>query len=167
MSQNLNNANHSSSEKYSKFRATNEKDDRHSKSIDDSCHFKEDHSIVITKIDQITRGQKPYLRCSLIDIFHNSSQNAKSICDFIIAERNEINIKESTTEWHVKVLGQLQRFLDFKDFNAITKDDILNYLNSLRKTTEEDPTNKSIGNRNNKKRVLLKYFKWLYNPDVD
>jgi hypothetical protein len=103
----------------------------------------------------------------LIDIFHNSSQNAKSICDFIIAERNEINIKESTTEWHVKVLGQLQRFLDFKDFNAITKDDILNYLNSLRKTTEEDPTNKSIGNRNNKKRVLLKYFKWLYNPDVD
>ncbi len=79
----------------------------------------------------------------------------------------EIFIKASTTEWHVKVLGQLQRFLDFKDFNAITKDDILNYLNSLRKTTEEDPTNKSIGNRNNKQRVLLKYFKWLYNPDVD
>ena len=49
----------------------------------------------------------------------------------------------------------------------ISKDDILNFLNSLRKSTVEDPTNKSIGNRNNKQRVLLKLFKWLYNPDVD
>jgi hypothetical protein len=27
--------------------------------------------------------------------------------------------------------------------------------------------NKSIGNRNNKQRVLLKFFKWLYNPNID
>jgi hypothetical protein len=47
-------------------------------------------------------------------------------------------------------LGQIQKFIGFKDFNLITKEDILNYLDSLRRTKEEDPTNKSIGNRNNK-----------------
>ena len=113
------------------------------------------------------KGQKPYIKRILKDIFNNSLENAKNICDFIIAEQNEINIKESTAEWHVKVLGQLLKFHNFKDFKAITKEDILNYLNSLRKSAEEDPTNKSIGNRNNKQRVLLKFFKWLYNPDID
>jgi hypothetical protein len=37
----------------------------------------------------------------------------------------------------------------------------------LRESSIEDPTNKSIGNRNNKQRVLLKFFKWLYSPHID
>ncbi len=128
----------------------------------------DDGNILLSnKIDQITRYQKPYVKRVLMDILHHSPVNAKQICDFINAERDEINIKESTAEWHIKVLGQLLRFHNFKDFKSISKDDILNFLNSLRKTTEEDPINISIGNRNNKQRVLLKYFKWLYNPYVD
>lgn len=103
----------------------------------------------------------------MLNIFERRPKNANDICEFIIAERNEINIKESTIEWHIKVMGQLLRFHNFKDLKSITKDEILNYLNSLRKTAEEDPSNKSIGNRNNKQRVLLKFFKWLYNPEID
>lgn len=95
----------------------------------------------------------------MFEIFEKSPENAKSICDFIVSERNEINIKDSTAEWHIKVLGQILRFHNFKDFKSITKEDILGFLNSLRKSAEEDPTNKSIGNRNNKQRVLLKFFK--------
>lgn len=103
----------------------------------------------------------------LDNILYHSQDNAEKICDFIISERNEINIKESTVEWHIKVLGQLLKFHDFKDFTNLTKEDILNYLNSLRKSSIEDPTNKSIGNRNNKQRVFLKFFKWMYNPELD
>lgn len=90
----------------------------------------------------------------------------KSFVTFFIAERNEINIKKSTIEWHVKVLGQIQKFHNFKEFKDTTREDILNFLNSLRKPSEEDSTNKSIGNRNNKQRVSLK-FKWLHNPETD
>ncbi len=105
---------------------------------------------ITNKINLITNGQKQYLKRILNEILDNSSENSEHVCDFIIAERNEINIKESTAEWHIKVLGQLLRFHKFKNFKDITKDDILNYLNSLRKSSLEDPTNKSIGNRNNK-----------------
>jgi integrase len=128
---------------------------------------KGNYKIILEKVDQITKGQKPYINRMLLNILNASSCNVENICDFIIAERNEIDIKGSTIEWHVKVLGQIQRFCSFKGFRDMTKDDILNFLNSLRKSSDEDPTNKSIGNRNNKQRVLLKFFKWLYNPEID
>ena len=116
--------------------------------INNDCNVKNNQ--ITNKVSQITTGQKQYIKRILKDILNNSPENAKNICDFIISERNEINIKESTAEWHIKVLGQLLKFHNFKNFKDITKDDILNYLNSLRKSSVDDPTNKSIGNRNNK-----------------
>ncbi len=73
----------------------------------------------------------------------------RTFVDFVSAERNEINIKDSTAESQIKVLGQLQRFHNFKEFRFMTRGDILNHLDSLN-TTKEDPTRKSIGKRNNK-----------------
>jgi hypothetical protein len=49
---------------------------------------------ITNKINQITARQKRYIKRILIDILNNSSENAKNICNFIIVERNEINIKE-------------------------------------------------------------------------
>ncbi len=46
------------------------------------------------KIDRVSKGQKPYIKRILSNIGSQNSQNAETICDFIIAERNEINIKE-------------------------------------------------------------------------
>jgi transposase len=103
------------------------------------------HNQTIKKISLITKGQKPYIKRILNDIFNNSIENAEKVCDFIIAEKNEINIKESTVEWHVKVLGQLLKYHYFKNFKEITKTDILDYLYSLRKSSIEDPTNESVG----------------------
>lgn len=141
MSLNLKIDNRSLPVKFLKSNENIEKEDKLTQSIDEDKHF----GAVISKIDQITQGQKPYVRRILSNIFYKTPRNAKSICDFIIAERNEINIKESTAEWHIKVLGQTQKFLGFKDFNAITKNDTLNYLDSLRKLSINDPTNRSIG----------------------
>ncbi|HYF98875.1 MAG TPA: hypothetical protein VD815_02160 [Candidatus Saccharimonadales bacterium] len=50
----------------------------------------------------------------LIEILGYSAENVEIVCDFIITERNEINVKNSTAEWHIKVLGQIQRFLNLK-----------------------------------------------------
>jgi len=94
--------------------------------------------------------------------------NAKTIIDYIIAEQTEINIKDLTKEGKIKTLVWLSNFhRNTKTFTELTKQDILEYLNSLRKSSDEDPSNKWIGTYNGRQILLLKFFKWLYNPDED
>jgi len=47
----------------------------------------------------------------------------------------------------------------------MSKQDILDYLNSLRKTTREDISQRWIGSYNGRQIVLSKFFRWLYNPE--
>lgn len=47
----------------------------------------------------------------------------------------------------------------------MTKQDILDYLNRLKKPVSDDPKHKSIGTYNGRQMVFLKFFRWLYNPD--
>jgi integrase len=47
----------------------------------------------------------------------------------------------------------------------MTKQDILKYLNSLRKSVSQDPSQRWIGSYNGRQMILLKFFKWLYNSD--
>ena len=47
----------------------------------------------------------------------------------------------------------------------MTKEDILDFLNTLRKPSHLDPTQKSIGTWNGRQMLFLKFFKWLYNPN--
>ena len=92
--------------------------------------------------------------------------NGKIIHDYIIAEEAEINIQESTKGDKIKKLCLLSRFFHHqKCFSEMTKTDILSYLNSLRKPVSDDPTHRSIGTYNGRQKVLMKFFRWLYNPD--
>ena len=47
----------------------------------------------------------------------------------------------------------------------MTKQDILEHLNALKKSSDKDPTHKWIGTYNGRQIILSKFFKWLYNPD--
>ena len=47
----------------------------------------------------------------------------------------------------------------------MTKHDILDFLNKLRKPAVEDPMSKWIGSYNGRQIILTKFFRWLYNPD--
>jgi hypothetical protein len=49
----------------------------------------------------------------------------------------------------------------------MTRDDILAYLNNCRKSEEIDPLHKWIGTYNTRRIYLLRFFKWLYNPDIE
>jgi integrase/recombinase XerD len=94
-----------------------------------------------------------------------NADNAKILCDYIIAEQDEINIKESTKEGKIKSLVWLADYLKNKPFRDITKYDIMQYLNNLKRTVLDDPTHKSIGTYNSRQMIFLKFFRWLYNPD--
>ena len=68
-------------------------------------------------INQITAGlSKPYFRKILIKLGQTNEQNANTICNYILAEQAEINIKKSTKEGKIKVLIWLSNFLEKKKF---------------------------------------------------
>lgn len=52
-----------------------------------------------------------------------------------------------------------------KTFYEMTKEDLLDYLNSLRKPSSLDPSHKSIRTWNSRQMLFLKFFRWLYNPN--
>ena len=110
------------------------------------------------KIDSITTGlSRPYFNKILKELVKKNLENATIICDYIIAEQIEINIQNLTKESKIKVLTWLSNhFQDEKSFRNMTKHDILNFLNKLRKPAVEDPMSKWIGSYNVRQIILTK-----------
>ena len=81
-----------------------------------------------TKIDLITKSlSRAYYKNILIKLANRNIENANIICDYIISEQIEINIKNSTKESRIKVLVWLSNFFDDTlSFREMAKQDILN-----------------------------------------
>ncbi len=95
-----------------------------------------------------------------------NTTNAAILYDYLVAQQNELNIKESTKENIIKRIIWLSAFLNHKTFSEITKDDILSYLNTrVKKHASIDATHKWIGTYNGTQMVFSTFFKWLYNPE--
>jgi hypothetical protein len=90
--------------------------------------------IIKEKVLSICKCQKHYVQKLINALLEKSEENALIICDYIIAEQNEINLRESTKEGKIKVLVDLLKFLNYKNLIAVNKNDILLYLNRYRKT---------------------------------
>jgi hypothetical protein len=110
-------------------------------------------------INSICKYQKKYVKNSLGNLLEKSPNNTKVICKYIITEQNEINIKELTKEGKIKTLIDIAKFLDFKDFDGMTKENIFSYLNRFRKS--EDDNLSEYSNINNFGRIIF------YTHDVD
>jgi integrase len=116
-------------------------------------------------IESLTAGCLPYYRSILDDLYKANVENGKMLCDFITAGINNQNIKPNTKLTHIKILCWFSKYLDYKNFELITRDDIIRYLNSLRKSELSDPTHKWIGTYNTRQMILSKFFRWLYNKN--
>jgi integrase len=124
-----------------------------------------DSSLHLKKIDSMTLNQPNYIVRLYKEMAQANPYNASIIHDYIVAEQIEINIKESTKTDKIKKLCLLSKYLNHKSFHKMTKQDILDYLNSLKKTVSDDPKQKSINTYNGRQMVFLKFFRWLYSPD--
>lgn len=118
-----------------------------------------------TSILAIAGYQKPYIKKLLFSLMNICPYNVQTICSYISAEQTECGIRESTKEGKIKCLVRLSAHLNHKNFTHMGKADILSYLNSLKKSESVDPAHKSIGTYNGRQMILLKFFRWLHNPN--
>jgi integrase len=117
-------------------------------------------------IDSITANLRPYVRKAARAMAEANPENGTILCDYIFAELTERNIADSTREWRIKVLTWLSDHYEHKkSFKELSKQDILQYLNTLRKPVTVDADQRWIGTYNNRVLVFNKFFRWLYNPD--
>jgi hypothetical protein len=133
----------------------------------ETAEQKKGNIAIINTIDSITKScTKPYFNSILKELAQRNIDNAKVICDYIISEETELNIKKSTKETKIKVLVWLSNHHDNRiNFLQMQKQDILQFLNSLRKPTTMDPIQRWVGSYNNRQIILNKFFRWLHNPD--
>jgi integrase/recombinase XerD len=97
-----------------------------------------------------------------------SKENALIIAEYINTARREINISTGHRKSNIHTLYELSKFhLSKKNFKEMTGEDILLYLDSFRKPEASDPLHKWIGTYNLKRGIIVKFFKWLYYPDIE
>lgn len=90
--------------------------------------------------------------------------NDDIIYEYLNAMQTEINSSHNYKKINLNTLTKLSRFHKNKSFKDMKREDILSYLDSLRKSNEMDPLHKWIGTYNLYVANLVRFFKWLYNP---
>ena len=115
------------------------------------------------RVDTITEGMIPYYTKTLKKLPY---ANAQAIVNFVMALNTEINPSKNYRKSIVAVLCRLSKH-NGKNYNDMTRQDILDFLDSFRKPEASDPLHKWIGTYNLFRIILIKFFKWLYSPDIE
>ena len=116
------------------------------------------------RIDEITEGLRDFVRNQLRSL---SKNNTLTICKYITALNREINLSQSYRKDTIKILCTFSRFVENQAFQDCQRNDVIRFLDSLRKPESADPMHKWIGTYNLYIVYLLRFFKWLYNPDIE
>ncbi len=93
-------------------------------------------------------------------------ENRTVFCAFLADMVNVENARPNTKLMYAKNLLYLFRSVNHKLINLITRDDILNYLHTLRRSAALDPDEKWINTHNNRSVMYQKFFKWLHYPEL-
>ena len=129
-----------------------------------------DSSIIKTKIENVTQGLSSgcfNLLCNRVLPASRGRENALTICDYISSLKSEINLSDNYRKNNIILLGTFSILFKNKTFKEITREDILSYLDSIRKIESVDPLHKWVGTYNLYSIQLIRFFKWLYYPDID
>jgi len=94
-------------------------------------------------------------------------ENALAIANYNIASIREFNISASSKRTNIETLADLSEFLSQKNFREMLREDILTYLDNLRKPDASDPLHRWVGTYTLRRAVIVKFFKWLCHPDME
>jgi hypothetical protein len=121
---------------------------------------------VIKRLRNLELTKAPQSSSSTANIV--GRQNIETICDYALAAIAEINPVLLHRKNQVEVLCYLSEFHNNqKLYSEMTRNDVLAYLDSLRKPEASDPEHKWIGTYNLRRAYFLRFFKWLYNPSLE
>ena len=113
-----------------------------------------------------TEGIEPFFQNELRE--RTSIENALIISEYITAVKREVNISTGYTKSIIQTLIDLSKFhSNKKNFKEMSREDLLLYLDSLKRPEASDPLHKWIGTYNLRKAIIVKFFKWLYYPDIE
>jgi integrase/recombinase XerD len=130
-------------------------------------------TITMMKIENATEGLPPNcfnrLHNRVLCFGSKGKENALIICDYISSLRSEINPSDNYRKVVIMLLCDLSIFFNnnAKSFNDITRLELLSFLDSRRKPEDVDPMHKWIGTYNTYRVHLMRFFKWLYFPDIE
>ncbi|NAL78177.1 hypothetical protein [Nitrososphaera sp. AFS] len=94
--------------------------------------------------------------------------NAQTIADYVLALKTEVNPGDHYRVDIIRLLSQFSIFFkNQKSFTEITRADLLAFLDTVRKPENLDPMHKWIGTYNLYRIHLMRFFKWLYYPDIE
>jgi hypothetical protein len=118
-----------------------------------------------SKIDNITRDlDKAWSRNLRKGL---SIENSDTICNYIIDMKAEINPTSHYVTDSIKLPYLLSKYLKNKPFKEIIKQDIIDFLDSLRKPESLDPMHRWIGTHNLYLVHSIRFFKWLYYHNIE
>jgi integrase len=116
------------------------------------------------KIEEISAG----LAASSANNLHSISEdNAATIVKYIGVMKVETNLADHYRKDLIEVLCRFSKYNDNKPYRDLTRDNIITFLETFRKTETQDPLHKWIGTYNIFRIHLLRFFKWLYYPDIE
>jgi integrase/recombinase XerD len=116
-----------------------------------------------TKIENATKSltRSYQKRLALLD-----PKQISVICDYVSALRSEIKLSDQYRQSILNTLVTLSRCVE-KSFRDFTRADVIRYLDRFRKDESIDRTHKWIGTYNTNLINVIKFFRWLYSPDLE
>jgi integrase len=82
--------------------------------------------------------------------------------------KTETNLSDSYRKSVIILLSKFSIFFrNQKSFKSIIREDVLEFLDSFRKPESVDMLHQWIGTYNMYKIYLMRFFKWLYSPDIE
>ena len=116
------------------------------------------------KIEETTAGLSGIYSKNLLYAIEN---NTPVIIEYIAAMKIEINLSDNYRKDLIEFICRFSKFNNNKPFKELKRTDVIRFLDTLRKTETQDPLHKWIGTYNVYKIHLLRFFKWLYSPDIE
>jgi integrase len=101
------------------------------------------------------------------NLLYAAGDNALTIIDYVTIMKTEVNYSNHYGNDTVRLLCRFSKYHKNKSFKKISRSDIIEFLDSLRKTETQDPLHKWIGSYNLYRIYLLRFFRWYHSPDLE
>jgi integrase/recombinase XerD len=116
------------------------------------------------KIEECTAG---LLVSTTKQLYSIGEDNAATVVKYIEIMKTEVNPSDHYRRDVILLLCRFSRYYNNKPFKEISRKDVVNFLDSFRRTGTQDPMHKWIGTYNTFRIYLMRFFKWLYSPDIE